>query len=60
MPKDAEQGSIGSDTIAHMNETIEPEAKPASWLDLLLAAIAVRIPSGYEDEDGFHFGAEPR
>jgi hypothetical protein len=46
------------DTQASRTDAIEPSGKKAGWIATFLQAIRISIPAGYEDENGFHFGAD--
>jgi len=47
------------ETRASRNEATDDTAVSYGWLESLIVALQSKVPAGYEDADGFHFGAEP-
>jgi hypothetical protein len=53
-----DEGHFHRDTHTPELEQKEVAAAKPGWWALLLASINSKIPAGYEDESGFHFGAD--
>ncbi len=54
-----DNGHYKKDTQELATDATETRANDAGWVATFLAALKARFPAGYEDDEGFHFGAEP-
>ena len=53
-----DEGHFDRETRVPDTEQMEAAAPKPRWWVRLLSALKSRIPAGYEDESGFHFGAD--
>jgi len=54
-----ESGHFDPETRVSDTEAAENAVPKPGWVSSLLMALQSKVPAGYEDDDGFHFGAEP-
>jgi len=57
-PDMIDEGHFDRETRISETESNETAAPKAGWMATLIMAIQSKIPAGYEDDSGFHFGAE--
>jgi hypothetical protein len=55
-----DNGHFDRETRTSDMEVVETAVLEAGWVANLMKVLRRKVPTGYEDESGFHFGAEPR